>query len=445
MRRKWLIIVLVLLAAGAVVVWQRGRPEAVVEVVHPRRATIRAYVEEQAVTELPHTYLVAMPIAGWLERIDLREGDAVKKGQVVARLETADLEDQVLQGQQRIARLEAEIQKTADNRLENNMLVQAQAIVKAMDDTVEAAKRTVEASKAVADFAKTEVDRLRKLGESHAASDVEIRQAETNWRRSEAENQRDALQLAALRTLAAVSYIGPKSILDYIDRKSFDKESLQRQLDAAKAELEMEKRNLARATIESPIDGVVLNRHETRRQFLSAGTPLLTLGRLEDMEVIAEVLTERAMRISPGDPVEIYGEGIASGPLTGKVLRVYPAGFKKISSLGVEQQRVDVAVQLERRPERLGVDFRVHVRIFYDQASDVPTLPRTALFRGPDGGWRAMVVRDGVVAVAPVKVGLMNDDDAQIVEGLTIDDAVVAQPSTDITAGMRVEVAPRGA
>ncbi|MBP7933526.1 MAG: HlyD family efflux transporter periplasmic adaptor subunit [Phycisphaerae bacterium] len=292
----------------------------------------------------------------------------------------------------------------------------------------------------MADFAKTELDRLQKIRDVNAASDVEYRLAETNWRRSEAENQRDALQLAALRTMAAVSYIGPKSILDYIDRKSFDKDSLLRQLDEAKTQLEIEKRNLARATIASPIDGVVLKRHETRRQFLPAGTPLLTLGRPDDMEVVAEVLTERAMRVSPGDKVEIYGEGLNAGPIAGTVLRVYPAGFRKISSLGVEQQRVNVAVRLERRPERLGVDFRVQVRIYYDSATGVPTLPRTALFRGEDGGWQAMVVRGGVVVIVPVKVGLMNDDEAQIVEGLAAADDVVARPSTDIVAGMRVKV-----
>jgi HlyD family secretion protein len=439
MKRKWLIIVPIFIVIASLIVWQRRQPEAVVDVIHPRVATIRAYVEEQATTELPTTYLVAMPIAGWLERIDLREGDAVQKGQIAARLDTADLQDQVTQVQQQIARLETEIRKTSDNRLENNMLVQAEAIVKAMNETVEAAQRTMEASKAVAEFAKTEVDRLKGLRNTNAATDVEIRMAEMNWHRSEAENQRDALQLAALKTLAAVSYIGPKSILDYIDRKSFDKDALQRQIDEARSQLEIQKRNLTRATVESPIDGVILNRHETRHQYLPAGTPLLTLGRLEDMEVIAEVLTERAMRVSPGDSVEIYGEGIPSGAVTGTVSRIYPAGFKKISSLGVEQQRVNVAVQLAQRPARLGVNFRVNVRIFYDQAVDVPTLPRTALFRSTTGGWQVMVVRNSRTAIQPVKIGLMNDEDAQITEGVNTTDAVLARPSTDITPGLRVQ------
>jgi HlyD family secretion protein len=165
-----------------------------------------------------------------------------------------------------------------------------------------------------------------------------------------------------------------------------------------------------------------------------------------------EVLTERATRISPGDPVDITGGAIPDSPaggITGTVLRVYPAGFKKISSLGVEQQRVKVAIKLNKRPERLGVGFRVYVRIYYDEAVDALVLPRTVLFRGREGQWQVMVVRGGEgrsgvgrAQLQPVTVGLMNDDEAQIIDGLGPDDAVVARPSREIVEGMRVRTKP---
>ncbi len=438
MKPRWLLLILLILAVVAFWIWSATRPDAVVDVIRPRVETIRAFVEEQAVTRLPTDFLISMPINGWLERIDLLEGTEVKKDQVVANLEKEDLMAQVRQVEQRIAVLETNIQENSDNRLELNMLVQAKAIVKAIDETVQAAEKQVEASQAVADFAKSELERLRRVEAAGAAAEQEIRSAETNWRRATAEMQSDALELAALRTLAAVSYIGPKFITDYIDRKSFKRQSYEQQMEEARAQLEIEKRNLARAEIRSPIDGVVLERHETRRQYLAAGTPLLTLGRLQELEIRAEVLTERAMRLSPGDPVEIFGEGLRE-PIAGKVVRIEPAGFKKISSLGVEQQRVNVIISLDRRPERLGVEFRVNVRIFYDEAKDALTLPRTALFRDKSGGWRAMAVRDGRTVSVPVSVGLMNDEDAAITSGLSQQDVVVAIPSREITEGMRVD------
>ena len=331
MKKGWLVIVLIVVGVAAFTVWRSKQPDAVVTVIHPHVGTIRAYVEELAVTELPHDELIAMPISGWLERIELREGDAVGKGQVVARLETHDLIDRVGQAEQRLAVLESRIRENQDHRLEENALVEARAVVKAIDETVRASDAKLEASHAVTDFAKSELQRLKNVREADAAADREVREAETEWRRTEAEYRSDALELAALKTIAAVSYIGPKFITDYIDRKTFPLEVYNNQLAEARAELEIEKRNLARAEIKSTIDGVVLERHQTRRQYLAAGTPLLTLGRLEEMEVIAEVLTERATSIARDNPVDVFGEAVGDEPVPAKVSRVYPAGFKKIS------------------------------------------------------------------------------------------------------------------
>lgn len=443
MKKTWLIIVVIVAIIVVLTVWNSLQAEATVEVTSPKVQTIRAFVEEQAVTELPHDYLISMPIAGWLKPIRLREGDEVKKDEIVAQLETDDLSDRVVQAEQRIAVLETQINETSDHRLEANALIEAKATVKAIDETVQAAEAKLEASKALLDFTRTELKRMKDLIERTSASDREVREAELEHRRARAEYQSDTLELAALKTIAAVSYVGPKFITDYIDRKTFTLEQRRKEKIEAKTQLEIEKRNLSRADVRSPIDGVVLTRHETRHQYLAAGTPLLTIGRLDDMEVIAEVLTERATRIRPGDEVEIFGQALPEGPIPGHVLRVYPSGFKKISSLGVEQQRVKVAVKLDRRPEFLGVDFRLYVRIFYEQADNAVTVPRTCLFRDADGGWNVMVVESGKTEHRSVEVGLMNDDLAQITKGLTSKDTIVTRLSHEIEPGMRVETITR--
>ena len=440
MRKRWLILIIIVVVVGGLTTWSAIRPDARLDVIRPQRGLIRAYVEERAITELPHDYLISMPIAGWLEPIELREGDRVSAGQIVAKLEQDDLLDRVRQAEQRIAVLETQLEETADHRLEENALVETEATVKAIDETVKAAEAKLEASQATFDFTESEVTRLRKLLEGGAASEREVREAELEYRRARADHQGDLLELAALKTIAAVSYIGPKFIRDYIDRKSFTLEKTHKELIEARAAVEIEKRNLGRAEIASPVNGVVLQRYQTRRQFLAAGTPLLTIGRLEDMEITAEVLTERATHIAPGDAVEIFGQGVPDGPLGGKVSRVYPAGFKKVSSLGVEQQRVKVAIKPDRLPPGLGVEFRVQVRIFHDEAADALTLPRTALFRGEDGGWEVMAVKDGRTELRSVQLGLMNDERAQVTAGLSAEETVVARPSREITAGMRVEV-----
>ncbi len=438
MRTTWLAVLGVAAVLVVLLVWQSRRAEMTVRVLSPRVETIRAYVEEQAVTALPRDYLVSMPIAGWLQPITLREGDRVAAGETLARLDTEDLRDRVTQSAQRVAVLETKIAETRDHRLEENALIEIEATVKAIDETVRAAEAKLEAAAAVRDFAEGERERLLKIAESEGATTRELREADMTLRKAQAEYQSDRLDLAALKTIAAVSYIGPKFMHDYIDRKSFTLQQHEQELIEARVQLEIERRNLARAEVTAPIDGVVLERHQTRRQYLAAGTPLVTIGRLEDLEVIAEVLTERATRIEVGDAVEVFGQALPDGPVTGRVLRVYPQGFRKVSSLGVEQQRVNVAIGFGQPVAGLGVDYRVFVRIIHAEAEDALTIPRTALFRGDEGGQQVLVVRDGRVQRQAVRVGLANDERAQVVEGLTSGAAVVARPSNEIRIGMRV-------
>lgn len=438
MNTKRILIVAGLVLVIALIGWQSMQPEAVVETVAIRKGEIRAFVEERAITRLPHTYLISNPIAGWLERIDLREGDPVKQGQTVAQLELNDLQDRVSQAQQRIAILETKLAKESDHRLEDNMMVETLATVQAIDETVRAAEAKIEASQAIAEFAQSEATRLRGLIERDAASKREYRQAETEARRATAEYRGDQLELAALKTLAAVSYIGPKFIRDYKDRKSFEQQQLERELDEARVELDLQMRNQLRATMKSPIDGVVLSRQQTRRQYLNAGTPLLTLGRLDELEVVAEVLTQRALSLSVGNPVEISGTGLPDSSTRGRVTRIFPEGFKKVSSLGVEQQRVPVVIAFDNRPESLGAEYRVDVKIIHAAVEDAIIIPRSALFRDAEGQWHTFVIRTGTVHDQVLTLGIMNDRDAEVKDGVSENDRVVIAPSRDLRDGARV-------
>ena len=105
MRRRWMLILLVVVLLAGLLVYRSTMPAATLSVVRPRLGTIRTYVQELATTQLPQDYLVVMPVPGWLNRIDLREGDPVKEGQVIATLDTADLEDRVRQVEERMAAL----------------------------------------------------------------------------------------------------------------------------------------------------------------------------------------------------------------------------------------------------------------------------------------------------------------------------------------------------
>jgi HlyD family secretion protein len=198
----------------------------------------------------------------------------------------------------------------------------------------------------------------------------------------------------------------------------------------------------------SPVDGVVLARPVSDVAYLSAGATVMEIGELERVEGDADVLSQDVVQVKPGDAVEIYGPAIgaeAGRGVTGEVERVYPAGFTKMSSLGVEQQRVKVIIRFADgvlaplRAERdLGVDYRVRVRIFTDSRARALTVPRSAIFRAADGGWQAFVIRDGRAKLQPIEVGLMNDERVEIVKGIEEDEAVILAPESSLEDGDKV-------
>jgi len=168
------------------------------------------------------------------------------------------------------------------------------------------------------------------------------------------------------------------------------------------------------------------------------GAPLIEIGDPRDLDVIADLLSSDAVQISSGAPVRIDGWG--GPPINGRVTRVDPAGFLKVSALGIEEQRVRATIDFVDPPgvwSRLGHDYRVVVHVTTWSADDVPTVPVGALFRKGDD-WAVFVVRDGRARVAPIQIGHRNSRAAEVLSGLAPGDEVVLHPSDRVSEATRV-------
>ncbi len=80
------------------------------------------------------------------------------------------------------------------------------------------------------------------------------------------------------------------------------------------------------------------------------------------------------------------------------------------------------------------------MRIYTAHKENVLFIPRSALFRGPGGGWQVYAVESGRAKLRDVTVGLMNDERVEIVKGLAAQDQVVLAPETSLSDGARVSV-----
>jgi HlyD family secretion protein len=176
---------------------------------------------------------------------------------------------------------------------------------------------------------------------------------------------------------------------------------------------------------------------------VALGTPLLEVGHLDTLEVVVELLTTDAPRAQPGTPVRLERWG-GEGVIEGRVKRVEPAAFTKVSALGVEEQRVNLIVDVTSPREQwkaLGDGFRVSARIVVVAVNDVPLVPAAAVFPLPDADDHSMAVfavEGGRAKLVPVKVAGRNGTSAWVSEGLAKDAKVIVYPPAAVRDGVRV-------
>lgn len=190
--------------------------------------------------------------------------------------------------------------------------------------------------------------------------------------------------------------------------------------------------------IRAPVTGQVLKLIRESEAVVPAGAPLVDIGDPQDLEIVAELLSTDAVSVQPGQAVHIDGWG---GPsIEGRVKRVEPAGFMKVSALGIEEQRVRTIIDFADQPARwrsLGHDYRVVVHVVTWSGGGVLTVPLGALFRFNDS-WSVYRVEAGRAKRTNVTFGHRNSQVAEILTGLSEGESVVLHASDRVRDGARI-------
>jgi HlyD family secretion protein len=378
-------------AVAALAVWA-FRPQPVpADFATVTRGPLEVTVSEEGRTRVRDRYVVSAPLPGRMRRIALEPGDPVVGGKtVVAEFLPAD---PVLLDVRTQAELEAR--------------------VRAAEAALGGARAERERVRAELAFAETELKRARQLVEDRVLAPREL---EVSERQAEVLDR--ALQSA-----------------------EFGVRTAEHQLEIARAGLlqATDGRRGAAIPLYSPVDGVVLRRILESEAVVPAGTSLVEIGDLGNLEIVSDMLSSAAVSVRPGLPVHIEQWGGAQ-TLRGRVRRVEPSGFTKISALGVEEQRVNVIIDFEDGRDAwrtLGDGYRVEVRVIVWHEDDVLKVPTSSLFRH-EGQWAVYRVADGRAVRQIVEVGQRNGLEAQVLDGLSAGDRIVVYPSEAIADGVQV-------
>jgi len=389
----WGGVVLVLLVLVGIAVAPRPVP---VDVVAVDRGTLQVTLDHEGKTRVHDRFAVSAPVAGQVLRIELEPGDPVVAGKTV------------------MATFEPGVPPLLDARTR----AEAEARVGAARAILGQAQAELGRAQAEQSFAQEQAERTRRLAADGIASKEALDAAEAEARsRAEARKAAESGARAAEHELEAA------------------RAALVDGGDATRAPAAPKRTAI---TMRAPIDGVVLRRLHESKAVVPAGEPLLELADPADLEIVADYLSTDAVRIRPGMPVLIEQWG--GGTLRGQVRRVEPYGFLKISALGVEEQRVNVIITFDDPREAwksLGDGYRVEARTIIWERRGVVKVPTGALFRHGEN-WAVFAVEGGRARLEDVQIGQRNGLEAEVLEGLSPGELVIAHPSDAVRDGVRV-------
>lgn len=369
----------------ALALWWALAPEPLeVEVAEVRRGPLRVTVNQQAEVRVHDRYVVSAPVAARVLRSELRDGDAVRQGQTVATLEPLPMDPR--QRQEALARLDSARARVGEAR---------QDIARATAESAHARRDRERAEKLVAErFVSSEALDAARTAEETAAA---------------------ALAAARSREQAAIGDV--------------------RAAEAALLALDPARANRL-IQLTAPATGRVLRVLQESAATVSAGAPILVIGDPSRFEIVADVLSTDAVKVSPGAEVAIEQWG-GDRTLRGKVRLVEPYAFTKVSALGIEEKRVNVVIDPVDPLGPLGDGYRVEARIVVGSADDVLKAPGSAVFRAGDE-WEVFAIEGGRAVRRPIEVGMRNPDEVEVRGGLAAGARVVRYPASDLASGTRV-------
>lgn len=385
----WIIAIALI---AAIVYGLKPRP-VIVDTAEVTRGPMVVSVIEEGKTRIRHRHIISPPITGYLQRVELRAGAPIERGKTVL----------------------AVIRASTSDFLDPRRKAEAEARIKAAEAMRETRQADLDRATASLGLAQKQLERQEKLLKTGASAvqEYDIAMAESQVRQRE----KNAAEFAVRAAESDVDVA--KAAL------------LQAQAPSADQAKPIE--------ILAPVDGFVLNVHEESERPVTPGMPIMEVGDTKDLEAEIELLSIDAVGVVPGADVSIEQWG-GESPLRGKVSVVEPGGFTKVSSLGVEEQRVKTRVDfIDPIPpgHTFGDRYRLEARIVTWKADDVLQLPTGALFR-KGNQWMTYLNDNGVAREAKVTIGKTNGVSAQVLQGLEPGQKVILHPPDPVKDGTKV-------
>jgi RND family efflux transporter MFP subunit len=371
-------------------------------------------------------------VGGIIAEMNVRPGNQVTAGQVVAQVEKRPYEQALTLAQLKLAEAEEELARQIAN---------AELAVQTSETSVTGAQanypsltaaqiKVQQAEQALADAQAAynkafDPGRDWELGDPFRA-DMLKAEREAAPRQVQFAGDNLAIAQAELAAVQSQSWANSQSVtaaqiglektqmeLDTLREEGVDP-LLQWDVDKAQADLEA-------TTITAPFDGVVLEVNARLGESVGAGQSLLVLADVSQGELVASVIEEDLPLVQAGQTAEIYFDAVAEEIITGRVNRIVP------QRTGTDRPLYPVYISLEELPEKLLPGMTADAIIVINRQENALRLPRALVRAGSDNTATVEVWNGRITENREIEIGLRGDTYVEILSGLEEGELVVGQ------------------
>jgi HlyD family secretion protein len=403
-RHRWIVTTIAIVAAVILLASFMSREPAVpVRAVNAQRGTIRSVVSTNGKVEPLQNFEAHAPVGTTVKKILVREGDQVKKGQLLAQLDDAQARSQAARAQAQVLAAEADLNAIQKGGNREEVLTLESQITKARTDR---------------DTAQRNLDALRRLREQGAASAGEIKNAEDQVKRANAD-------LDLLLQKQKNRYSQPEMA------------RVEGQKSEAQAAYSATEDLLSQLNIRAPFEGIVYSVPVQQGAYLNPGDLVLEEADLSKVRVRAFVDEPDVGRLAPGDKIEVTWDALPERTWEGAV-SVIPAVIKLHGSRNVGETTCVV----DNKDFKLLPNVNVGVTIITAEHRNVLTVPREAIHQDDNGKAYVYQIVNNELQRRYVQTSISNLTKVEVTGGLP-ENAVIALGPTNskpLRNGLAVKV-----
>jgi len=285
-------------------------------------STNDAYVQADYTT-------IAPKVSGYIAEVAVEDNQAVKAGQMLARIDDRDYRTALAQAKADVESANADIHNIDAQLLEQqSVIAQAEAAIVAGEAGVK--------------FAKDDADRFQKLTAGKITSVQDAQRAQTIFQQQSAQLQSDRAALTAAHQRVDVLNTARAKAVTQVTR-----------LQAVEQQAEL---NLSYTTITAPIDGTVGARSLRVGQYVQAGTQLMAVVPLHAVYVVANYKETQLTNVQPGQPVEIEVDAFPGHTVKGHVDSLSPASGLEFALLPPDNATGNFTKIVQRIPVKIALE-----------------------------------------------------------------------------------------